>query len=199
MKSAIVLVFGLFFILFASAAQAQEAAKPELTTHWSAEVYASCSSEGCSPTVDVYLTAGKPDSKIGMFGWALVAPGWAEAYGGVTYAPLDGLELSLGAGMEQAEKPWRTTASVFAARGRFSLFAVGEYGGSGGWYHAQLMVKANDQLSIGAMSQAFAGSGLKVEGTVWHLKPWVGILADHAVLKQGNIEPRVLLGVKASF
>ncbi|OGY88013.1 MAG: hypothetical protein A2233_04875 [Candidatus Kerfeldbacteria bacterium RIFOXYA2_FULL_38_24] len=197
MKRAIVLV-SVFLSLFATAGHAQAQGHD---VHLTAEVYTSTGQEGVAlPTVDLYVSVGMPGASVGGFGWALVAPaGWAEAYGGATLAPTENLELGIGVGFEQAATPLRGAASLFAAKGRLSVFAVGEYGGSGGWYRAQAMGQVAPGLKLGLASRAGKGSGGRMEVVNGSFTIWVEPLLDHTALRERRLEPRLLVGIKARW
>lgn len=137
--------------------------------------------------------------KVGVFSWALVNNGWAEAIVGVHYVPTKHLELDLGTGVETDKNPSRLQAGAFLSISRATLYTAYEIGGSGYWYLAQgnvtVVKKDNASLGVGFRFQRFAGIGprVQVEMPKAHLTVWAsGPMFDPEDHKARN----VIVGLK---
>lgn len=82
------------------------------------EVYSSASE--VSPKVIGYQAKNLSNSNFGLFSFCWVEKVWAEGYGGLTYAPVDWLQLGLGVGLEQAGNPWRAASSIWTGNDQVS-------------------------------------------------------------------------------
>lgn len=123
-----------------------------------------------TPVMTAYGQAPIGEGPFGLFAFGMAMPGWGEVYGGVTYAPVDWLAVEVGVGLETTpEAPWRVGGDIWVGSGRWSLFALGEVGGSGPWYKLVGGYAATDWLTLGAMSQAYLGHGPRLEVHGEHL------------------------------
>lgn len=126
-----------------------------------------------TPVLSVYtsspltLPGSEGPNSLSFTTFGLVMPGWAEVYGGLAYSPFSWAEVSASVGVETVQDaPWRVAGSLYMNPGRFTVLGIGEYGGSGLWYKGVLTYSlplADDQIAVGAMSQAFLGHGPRVE------------------------------------
>lgn len=184
------------------------AATARAETRWSVEEQTLVRDGALTPTLNIYATApllkkddaARAGSTLGVFVFGLVSPGWAQLYSGLTFAPADWIQLSAGAGLEQADAPWRTAGSIWLGRGRFSLLTIGEYGGGGGWYkavgNARIVSWRELHVGVGAQSQYGLGTGPRTQvqlgpATLWIAAPLVNH-SDHSKLSG-------LVGLKLSF
>lgn len=103
------------------------------------------------------------EQRFGLFAWYLVSPTWAEGYVGPVWSPKPWVQFGLGAGIEQATKPWRLGAYAWAGDGQLTGTVMGEYGGSGAWWRVEGVWTAADWLGLGALAQSDIGVGPKVE------------------------------------
>ncbi|MBI2410581.1 MAG: hypothetical protein HYV32_01625 [Candidatus Kerfeldbacteria bacterium] len=164
-------------------------------TKWSFEAQTLCTTDGCKPMLDVYATFQPARGRIGAYGWVLVTPKWAEAYGGATFALTNWSQVALGAGFEQASMPLRLNASAAMWNRYGSAFATVEWGGSGFWYHSQILANTPlTWLKVGVMSRAGAGSGLRFQLTPGRFTFWLAPLVSH-----DDPSLRVLGGAKITF
>lgn len=183
-------------------------ARAETRSRWSVEEQTLVRDGAFTPIVNIYATApilqkgnaARVDSPLGVFVFGLVNPGWAQLYGGLTFAPADWIQFSAGAGIEQADAPWQTAASIWLGHGRCSLLTVGEYGGGGGWYkaigNAHIVSWRELRVGIGAQSQYGLGTGPRAQVQLGHATFWLAApLVSHA-------EPHALssiAGLKLGF
>ncbi|HEY9842094.1 MAG TPA: hypothetical protein V6D23_16635 [Candidatus Obscuribacterales bacterium] len=102
----------------------------------------------------------------GLFSWGQVNDDWAEMYVGPYYRPLPWLTLGLGAGVEQADVPWRIGASVFINYESFFFMHISEYGGSGYWYRFLGTYALPYGFRLGINAFRYGGVGPYAEYTV---------------------------------
>jgi len=131
---------------------------------------------------------------LGSFVWFQVQEGYSQAYAGATYSPKPWVQFALGGGMEEARHPARLGSYVWAGKGLVTGLAVFEQGGSGFWWKVETNYQVRSALGIGTLSEAYKGTGPKLELSVPHtrLKLWVAPLWKH-----GSISP--LIGVRCSL
>ncbi len=115
------------------------------------------------PQINIYSNSFKSDSKIGFYNFALVNQFWAQAYGGIIYKPNSWLSVSVGAGLETNETPYRFNFSVYIMKPKYSIIQIYEYGGSGFWYNVQANYKISAKNSIGLIGKRYYGVGLNYE------------------------------------
>lgn len=146
-----------------------------------------------TPIAYVYVSRAVT-KKVGLFGFAARSTTWTEGYAGVTFSPRTWITLGAGAGLEQDSNPWRLGGTLWMRTGKSSLFFIGEAGGSGKWYRAVLN-HGFKNFGIGAISQAFLGTGPRVEITVpgKPLTVWVSRLMG------GGNKPSHVIGATFTF
>jgi len=115
-----------------------------------------------SPCVDFnYYGTTRIDSSFGIFFFSLTEKGWAEAYTGLIYNPTSWLELTLGAGIEQAPSLYRLAGSVWMGSKKIDGFFVGEKGDGpdNWWYKTFLRYKYSEKVNFGLMSWRYSATG----------------------------------------
>lgn len=110
----------------------------------------------------IYATHTLSDSLKATM-WFQVEEGYAQAYGGMSFAPSEDMEFSLSLGLEQAERPWRAATSAWFGLGSFSSLTIVEAGGSGWWFMTLNQLEVSDSLKIGAWWYRFDGLGPRVD------------------------------------
>ncbi len=146
-----------------------------------------------TPRIDGLLTRPVKGA-LGSFVWFQVQQGYGQAYAGATYSPKPWVQLALGGGMEEDNHPARLGSYVWAGKGPASALAVFEAGGSGFWWKMETNYQARPVLGIGMLTEAYKGTGPKLEFSVPHtrLKLWFAPLwKDRAV--------RPLIGIRWSL
>jgi hypothetical protein len=128
-----------------------------------------------SPKLTGYVQHIPKGKQVGGFGFAQVQQKWAQCILGVVYAPrvkkLDVLEISLGAGIEQANVPWRVQANIFLKKSNFSLLGAVEYGGGGHFYLVAPTYRVKGWL-LGARAQRYYGVGPTIGYTIGPMTIW---------------------------
>lgn len=154
MKTVFIIVCLLVLAIGSTSAQAQ--------SYLEVEVYQS--QTGVSPKIAGYQAKdlGQLDG-FGTFTFFWVERVWAQAYGGLTYAPVSWLQVGLGAGLEQAEDPWRIAGSIWLGNKRWSALTILENGNSGLFYRSQFNIKATNWLGLGGFAERFNGIGPRAE------------------------------------
>jgi len=121
------------------------------------------------------FTDGKADHELTLFvnhniakhvsvwSWLLVSGEWSEHLSGVTFAPHPAIELSLGAGVEQSQGLWRTTASIWVGEKEHFFFGVVEVGDSGFWFKLESNFQVLKRLGLGFFAKRFVGVGPRIE------------------------------------
>ncbi len=111
-----------------------------------------------------YLSEGLTD-KFGWFAFSWVADDYAQAYAGITYCPVNWIQLGVGGGLEQAENPWRIAGSIWMGNESetFSTLHIFETGGSGFWCRNQLNYQIIDWLGMGIHSEYLMGIGPRAQ------------------------------------
>ena len=103
-------------------------------------------------------------SGIGIWGFALVEKGWAEAYGGLLYSPAKWVEITIGAGIEQCPALYRLSANVWMGGKGFSFLLATEKGdGPDNWWYKSTLKYQVKNWNLGVMSWRFHGTGPLVE------------------------------------
>jgi len=103
-------------------------------------------------------------NKVGIWGFALVERGWAEAYGGLLYKPADWLELAAGAGIEQNPALYRLAASIWMGHENLAFFIATEKGdGADNWWYKTYVKYQLGAWKVGAMSWRYQTTGLYLE------------------------------------
>lgn len=141
-----------------------------------------------APTVDAQIEI--PGKTVNMFVWFLVSDTWGEAEFGISKPLRPWLGAAVAAGVETDEAPWRTSAAMWASKGRFFTFFVNEYGGSGYYYKFTGTARIADRAAIGILSQQFYGTGPFVEISLGQgFKVWASLVEG----------PQSLIGILKSF
>jgi hypothetical protein len=121
-----------------------------------------------------YVSKTDSNETIGWYAWSLTnKDGWAETYAGLTFSPASWVSLSAGAGLENAEKPWRVNVNAYLSYKKISLLSVVEHGGSGFWYSNELTFDVKNQLGQGQgglVARRFYGVGALVRMTIPYTK-----------------------------
>ena len=145
------------------------------------------------PDVNIYgqkfLTKNE---KVGIWGFALVEKGWAEAYGGLLYSPAKWVEITVGAGIEQCPGLYRLSANVCMFGKGFTFLLATEKGeGADNWWYKSILKYQVKNWNFGVMSWRFHGTGPLVEyAPAKRINIWVNPVRDF----EFN-ETRVVLGV----
>ncbi len=145
------------------------------------------------PDVNIYgqkfLTKNE---KVGIWGFALVEKGWAEAYGGLLYSPAKWVEITVGAGIEQCPALYRLSANVWMGGKGFSFFLATEKGdGPDNWWYKSFLKYRVKKWNVGIMSWRFHGTGPLVEyAPAKRVNIWVNPVHDFEFNKN-----RVVVGV----
>lgn len=152
----------LVFIIVCLLVLASDDNKATAQSYLEAELYQSRT--GVSPKIAGYQAKdlGQPDG-FGTFTFFWVEQYWAQAYGGLTYAPVSWLQVGLGAGLEQADNPWRIASSIWLGNDRLSALTVLETGGSGFFYRSQFNVMVTSWLGLGGLAERYTGFGPRAE------------------------------------
>ena len=90
------------------------------------------------PQINLYSRSFKNTSQFGFYYFALANQNWGQAYAGVVYKPIDWLLISVGAGLEVNEDPYRFNFNLHMFWEKISFIQIYEYGGSGFWYNIHL-------------------------------------------------------------
>lgn len=114
-----------------------------------------------------YLTKDLID-KFGWFAFSWVAEDYAQAYAGITYCPVNWIQLGIGGGLEQAEDPWRIAGSIWMGNESetFSTLHIFETGGNGFFCRNQLNYQVIDWLGIGAFGEYLMGIGPRMQVSI---------------------------------
>ena len=87
------------------------------------------------------------------------------------------MQAGVGGGIEQADSMARLGSFLYAAKGRNSLFAIYENGGSGRWHQAVFNHQiGKSRYGLGVHNQAFVGTGPRAEVNLGPVKFWVAAL-----------------------
>ncbi len=172
----------LMVIIFVTA-QAQQ-------THFNLESQNLFANKQITPTITGYITHGFTKKQVGVFAWFLVNKHWAEGYTGLNYKPFAYCQISLGAGLEQAERSLRLGSSVWLGNEKIYALIITEKGGSGFWHRA-IMNYHLKGVVIGLMSQTKLGLGPRLEFKI----PQTPFKVWGSVLNGKN----VFLSLKMSF
>ncbi|MFA5889143.1 MAG: hypothetical protein WCW47_02955 [Candidatus Paceibacterota bacterium] len=136
-----------------------------------------------SPSVTVYLEGPIK----GKFGWAVWGWGtnqwtedggqwstekWAEGLVGLTFAPVDSIQVAFLVGAETNRKPLRFAGNLWISKGRVTLESSHENGGSGYWYRYTGTVRLGS-WKLGANSTRFVGTGPYIERSFGPFDLWV--------------------------
>ena len=115
------------------------------------------------PQINIYANSFKSNPKVGFYYFALINQYWAQAYGGVIIKPYNWMSVSIGAGLEVDENPYRLNVSLIIEKTRFNFIQIYEYGGSGFWYNVQANYKINQQNYLGVVGKRYYGVGINYE------------------------------------
>ena len=118
------------------------------------------------PQINIYSNSFKSNPKVGFYYFALINQYWAQAYGGVIFKPIDWMSVSIGAGIEVDEDPYRFNVSLHIEKPRYNFIQIYEYGGSGFWYNVQINYKINKQNYLGLVGKRYYGVGINYEHTL---------------------------------
>lgn len=140
--------------------------------------------------------------EVGGFGWAQYNTTYRQVYGGGYIKPLNWLQVGVGGGVEQAKSKARFGTFVYAAKSRYSAFAIYENGGSGYWY---LVITSYDfpqtkKWNIGTHSQAFVGHGIRTEAKLGSIGSWTASIRP-AFLWNGEtgFRPNIIVGLRFTY
>jgi len=136
-----------------------------------------------SPSVTVYLE-GPIKGKIGWVGWFWGTNQWTEADGqwstekwaegliGLTFAPVESVQLAMMLGAETNQRPLRAAANLWVSKGRVTLETSHERGGSGYWYRYTGSIRLGS-WKLGANSTRYVGTGPYIEKSFGPCDLWV--------------------------
>ncbi len=110
-------------------------------------------------TLKSYMTHHYENRTWGTFGYFLFQETWAEAYGGLLISPRPWVELGAGAGLEQADDPWRVLLSIWLGHSKLSWLNLFEEGGSGYWFESLLVYRSGERVGVGLLAQRYVGLG----------------------------------------
>ena len=141
-------------------------------------------------------------SGFGAFTFALATDGFAQLYGGPTYAPTKHLELGLGGGLSNNGEFRKGGYAWFGGSSGY-LLALGEHDHlSGWWYRSIAAAKPTDTLAVGGHVQRYIGVGpyveLKLETGVLPITIWAAPIAYDWEASQGS-QAKSLAGLRAHF
>lgn len=149
--------------------------------------------------------------KLGMSGFVLVVPGWAEGYVGLTGAPTSWLEFGGSVGVEQTANGnlgLRFATSVWAGYQKFSVLGIAEFNPasftgdtSGVWFDLTSRYQATPWLTFGAKWRRGVGAGPLVElasPTKPSVKIWISWMPTEPEKLDGHAS-RVLMGVQVNM
>lgn len=109
----------------------------------------------------------------GMFGFALVEPKMAKAYGGVIYSPAKWIKLRVGLGLEQSPSLYRLAAGVLINFNNFTFSLAGEKGKGDDNYWYKTFVKYNlRSWDLGIISWRYNATGLFLG---YNFTPWLSL------------------------
>ncbi len=149
------------------------------------------------PDVNYYGTKELPKG-LGISYFLLVEPGWAEAYAGPTYAPVDWIQMGVSVGLETAKPALRGAGSLWLGHKKTSFLFLWEKGfGKGNyWYKATLSYQAQPSLAIGLVAWRFTGIGpiFTYEIPKCDIKLWVAPTYDFEV-KDIHSNTRIVFGL----
>lgn len=139
-------------------------------------------------------------NRLGTFGWAQYGKTYTQGYGGLYVKPVSWLQLGAGGGAEQAENKKRLGTFAYAAKSKYSAFAVYENGGSGYWYLLVTDVAVSKRFSVGSHSQAFIGHGPRAEIKIGKVGKWAYSLRPAATWdRESGKRPNFILGLRFSY
>lgn len=117
---------------------------------------------------------------MGIWGFALVEKGWAEAYGGLLYSPAKWVEITVGAGIEQCPALYRLSANVWmGGKGISFLLATEKGDGPDNWWYKAMLKYRLKNWNLGLMSWRFHGTGPLLEYTPTKIATiWVNPVYD---------------------
>ena len=100
---------------------------------------------------------------LGPFAYNAQKTGWGETYGGPTYAPNSHIQVGIGAGIESGQTSTRFGGFLWLGRGKTSLLALGEDGGSGSFYRLEGKYSLDSKTTVGILQEKNLHTGLLVE------------------------------------
>ncbi|MDO8599045.1 MAG: hypothetical protein Q7S02_02965 [bacterium] len=103
---------------------------------------------------------------FGVYSFALVNEGWAQGQFGATMWLTTGLQLGIGAAIEQDPTPYRGAAFLAVTPdllANVSALVVGEYGGSGAFFTVNGGYHVAEWLRIGVMAERYEGLGPRLD------------------------------------
>jgi hypothetical protein len=136
----------------------------------------------------------------GLFAWGQTSTSYHLAYGGVYVKPASWLQVGGAVGAENVGTRERLAAFAYAAKAKYSAFAVYENGGSGYWYLATTDVAIWKRVSIGSHSQAFVGHGPRVEIKLGTIGKWMTSVRPAVTWdRESGVRPNVIVGLRFTY
>lgn len=120
-------------------------------------------SEWFGPQINIFGSASNEGSRLGTYFFALLNPGWGEAYGGLSFQLTPCLSLNAGIGLETNSQIYRLNVGSFLALNKLTLLQIYEYGGSGFWYSITLNYAVKPNLKTGLIFKRYYGFGPNFE------------------------------------
>ena len=159
----------------AAAPQPTKDDKPVVVSSGFVNVEATADDNDLVPTINAAWSKEVYDD-WGVGACFLMTQGWGEAYFGPTWSPVEGLSLSLSAGVQRIDggdfKP-RFATSVFGAYEKFSFLGIFEWdlnGADGLWYKAIASFQLANWLKLGVEGRRHKGIGPHASVSLWDTK-----------------------------
>jgi len=140
------------------------------------EAYSRFTADGrIEPNIN-YFGSKKLTEKISLTFFGLVEQKWSEALIGASFAASASFRVGASVGIEHGTNSPRYSVSLFTAKGKTTLAALGElgYGNENYLYKVNLFHKCSDQFTVGATAWRYHGVGpnfrltiLKLQSTIW--------------------------------
>lgn len=172
-------------------------------TYFFTETYATATGDAAGkvalqPTMDAWWQENL-SGRVGTFMWAQIVPQegkYRQIYGGPSYQVADWLQVGVGGGVERAENKGRLGSFAYLTPIKNnSVFMIYEDGGSGPWWLLLHTYRFGlfKQYGIGVMSQAYLGTGPRVEYNWGKLGRWKAWSSLHF---QRNARPGFQIGIR---
>jgi hypothetical protein len=126
------------------------------------------------PTTDMWFQRGLV-GKVGVFSWAQTGPIYRQVYVGGSYQFTTWLQAGVGGGVEEANSKARLGSFAYLSKGKNSVFAIYENGGSGPWYFTLYNRKVG-RYGLGVHTQSYVGTGPRAEVNFGRIKFWTSAL-----------------------
>lgn len=136
------------------------------------------SSHALHATLNHQLTTAVLPTTFGVWAWAQASTGYGQLYAG-PYVDLGAhLQFGIAAGWETSSNEVRKAAYVWAGKDKWSVYAIGETGGSGPWYRAIGGYQATQNLKVSVMTQRGLGVGPRVDLSIKPFAVWGAVLMN---------------------